>query len=1339
MESEMEGQLHMFLLIPAAALVLVVCGMLLFKFRRAAQLGIVRREMKKEKQWLRRGEYNAAMVKGRQNLELLLKIVAELDGIQLDNTAQAVAAARNSGANRRRSGRQKVMTNQEYCRYLGDRGWLDRVARWELNQIRILGNRAVHENFSSKEEAWNQYTYLQDILKIVSDKNLQAGRRKKDSEGRKPAARNQTPRQGGNAGKKEKSQAERDSSRPERKKTEKKEPEKKEPERQERAEKERQQARGRKSKQGAESGEKAAEKGAGRGRQRDGGPETAGKESESAAVNSAQESGNAESGTAENGTAENGQKSGRRRRSRRRRSPSGASGQNPEQVSAAETADGSVAAGEPVVSAADGEPVCPAKADKACPAPARQEAGGAEKAGGDAAGAAPAEAGSVESSSESGKAGDRASSAAGAVGDGVEAGESALEPEKTGDRALSAAGAAGDGVKGVEPSSESGKTGDRSSAAVRDAGHEAERAGAEKRDDSAERPQKEVRLTDDKKKRLEDLQREAALERKPRPKVLNLSEERRKRRANAQAPVSEPERTEWREDPSSAGQAGRSPEPENGMDRLSAQKTSDHAEPEARADQAENTAQSESKTGAESRKAGGMEPMPSEHAGHKAGTPVESEPGERVRRGVGSGESEAGTPVESKAEERVSRDAGLGAGGNRTPVENESEERVRRGAGSGERENRIPVEKESEERVCRDTGSGEREAGTRSERESVEKRSRKADEPVESEPSAERSREPGGQPESKAAKAAESEFYGVSPQDMPAQGAGGAGTESESGPLAKRLHGASGQPGNRNEDLPESRAPEENVQKAEEQPGKKDEVMSEERSESRRRRPEVTAQTMNPEEARRLIEERKRKQEEARRLFRERRMREAMQQNESGKQGGEEPCEKADSNVPDAVQPKAAAEEPKALPALVREAPAPGTLLPVVVSGQAESGSRKQPKEQDSQERKAGNGMSQELQETKEAAPDASRTDVSNGNLADSVPEADAQDSDAEEVPKRSRRKRKKRSKKAASPVDGLSQNPVQADAALEQEEAAEKESPEKEPVPEAVGPEAPDSEVSDPGAVMAGSSKKRRRKRSRNKKGRAQEAGRGDAAERADNPVDQAGQTAGAQPEPGAKELVAGTQPGAGVKAQATAAQPESRAKELVAGAQPGAGVKAQAAAAQLELGAKEPMAGVQAGERAKEQEPVSTEKRSKKRRSRRAKKPADKAAVRSGSSERGKAVWKAEAPGNGSAAKLPVPESGDRNGQHSPELSETGKAAQSSQTGSAFLTDVAKAEPKRKSPSRRKASGKRKTRQKPAAQKPSPVQTPQIQRTIKAQQNIPAQQRSYRRRRPRMRPGQK
>lgn len=200
------------------------------KKKQIAYLGAVRRELKKEKQWLRRGEYNAAMVKGRQNLELLLKCVAENKGIQIDNSALAIAnqkaglsaggqsngngqnaAGRNRGTGgnaggknngkggnaggknsgkggnarntgnggqnvsarktwqgRNRRGRESTMTNQQFCRWLADKGYLDRVAKWELNEIRLIGNRAVHENYDSKDEAWNQYNYLEDILKIFT-------------------------------------------------------------------------------------------------------------------------------------------------------------------------------------------------------------------------------------------------------------------------------------------------------------------------------------------------------------------------------------------------------------------------------------------------------------------------------------------------------------------------------------------------------------------------------------------------------------------------------------------------------------------------------------------------------------------------------------------------------------------------------------------------------------------------------------------------------------------------------------------------------------------------------------------------------------------------------------------------------------------------------------------------------------------------------------------------------------------------------------------------------------------------------------------------------------------
>ena len=83
-----------------AVVLFLVIGYFLRKRNMTAHLAPVKRELKKEKQWLRRGEYNAAMVKGRQNLELFLKLVAEFNGIELDNSAQAMANAKN-GPDRR--------------------------------------------------------------------------------------------------------------------------------------------------------------------------------------------------------------------------------------------------------------------------------------------------------------------------------------------------------------------------------------------------------------------------------------------------------------------------------------------------------------------------------------------------------------------------------------------------------------------------------------------------------------------------------------------------------------------------------------------------------------------------------------------------------------------------------------------------------------------------------------------------------------------------------------------------------------------------------------------------------------------------------------------------------------------------------------------------------------------------------------------------------------------------------------------------------------------------------------------------------------------------------------
>lgn len=162
--------------------------------KRTAYLGPVKEELQKEKMWLRRGEYNAAMVKGRQNLELLLKLVAEKNGIQLDNTAKAQADAReeaerrnqnSGGKNGNRGGRKKekkVMTHHQFNRWLSENGYLDRVARWEMNQVRIIGNKAVHENYGDKDDAWNQYNYLEDILKTVTEKSQNPGKTAKRQE-----------------------------------------------------------------------------------------------------------------------------------------------------------------------------------------------------------------------------------------------------------------------------------------------------------------------------------------------------------------------------------------------------------------------------------------------------------------------------------------------------------------------------------------------------------------------------------------------------------------------------------------------------------------------------------------------------------------------------------------------------------------------------------------------------------------------------------------------------------------------------------------------------------------------------------------------------------------------------------------------------------------------------------------------------------------------------------------------------------------------------------------------------------------------------------------------------
>ena len=169
-----------------AVVLFLVIGYFLRKRNMTAHLAPVKRELKKEKQWLRRGEYNAAMVKGRQNLELFLKLVAEFNGIELDNSAQAMANAKNGPDRRgqretyRMNGRkrQRVMTFQQCGWWLDENGYLDRVGKWELNEIRVIGNKAVHENYDSREDAWNQYNYMEDLLKIVSDRHTNRHRQR---------------------------------------------------------------------------------------------------------------------------------------------------------------------------------------------------------------------------------------------------------------------------------------------------------------------------------------------------------------------------------------------------------------------------------------------------------------------------------------------------------------------------------------------------------------------------------------------------------------------------------------------------------------------------------------------------------------------------------------------------------------------------------------------------------------------------------------------------------------------------------------------------------------------------------------------------------------------------------------------------------------------------------------------------------------------------------------------------------------------------------------------------------------------------------------------------------
>ena len=156
-------------LIGGLAVAVILAVVILVK-NRTAYLGPVREELQKEKGWLRRGEYNAAMVKGRQNLELLLKLVAEKNGIQLDNSAKALEEAERQV----QSGRKKtlkVMTHRQFNHWLMEHGYIDRVARWEMNQVRMIGNKAVHENHADKDDAWTQLNYLEDVLKTITERS----------------------------------------------------------------------------------------------------------------------------------------------------------------------------------------------------------------------------------------------------------------------------------------------------------------------------------------------------------------------------------------------------------------------------------------------------------------------------------------------------------------------------------------------------------------------------------------------------------------------------------------------------------------------------------------------------------------------------------------------------------------------------------------------------------------------------------------------------------------------------------------------------------------------------------------------------------------------------------------------------------------------------------------------------------------------------------------------------------------------------------------------------------------------------------------------------------------
>ena len=181
-------------LLGGLAVVAVLAVVILMK-NRTAYLGPVREELQKEKAWLRRGEYNAAMVRGRQNLELLLKLVAEKNGIRLDNSAKAQEEAERQNQNRGKKTPQ-VMTHHQFNRWLSENGYIDRVARWEMNQVRVIGNKAVHENYADKDDAWNQFNYLEDVLKTITERSQNPKKRQEQAKQQKQesAQPDQTPK-----------------------------------------------------------------------------------------------------------------------------------------------------------------------------------------------------------------------------------------------------------------------------------------------------------------------------------------------------------------------------------------------------------------------------------------------------------------------------------------------------------------------------------------------------------------------------------------------------------------------------------------------------------------------------------------------------------------------------------------------------------------------------------------------------------------------------------------------------------------------------------------------------------------------------------------------------------------------------------------------------------------------------------------------------------------------------------------------------------------------------------------------------------------------------------------